>query len=127
MNDIVQRIHDRLNSVQRDRVAALSQLRTLQAAADSAKTTIHHLELKSLSDAARDSDPHASALHDLVELRQQRARLKQSQSDLAQLHDKLKKIEKVIDSHKFWLDYANTTDPTRQNDAKDWFKHTIEY
>ena len=127
MNDIAQRIHDRLTTIQRDQAVATSHLRTLQAAVDSTKTTIHHLELKSLSDAARDSDPHASALHDLMELRQQRASLKQSESDLTHLHDKLKKIEKVIDSHKFWLDYANTTDPARQNDAKDWFRHTIEY
>jgi len=127
MNDVAQRIHDRLILLQRDESTVRRQLQTLENTIHTTTSTMHHLEFKSISDATRDSDPHGSVLHDAVELRRQRANVKQAESDAVHLKEKLKKIETLINSHTFWEDYATTTDLSRQNEAQDWFKHPISY
>ena len=127
MNEITMRIRERLSSVQRDESNADRQIRDLQSTIQPLTSSMHRLEFQSLSDATQDTDQHSKTLHDVMALRQQRAALKQTESELLRLREKMKKIEKTIDSHKFWLDYANTTDVRKQNEANNWFTHKIDY
>ena len=121
ISPVAERIYAKMNNLIKERDQVGSQINKLQQAIGGVKKHIHHTELEIVADAA---SVHTGGMLDrrltdeMRELNKERRELHDDEKVLEALTASYNKLTKLIEDHRFWMRWSDTTDPARQREAE---------
>jgi hypothetical protein len=121
ISPVAERIYNEIKLLTRQKDELSNQMTKLRHAIDHVKHEMHHTEWLVVSESAPedlDHTPDARLGRELRELYKERKDLHEDEKILKDLTQKYDVLVKKIDTYRFWMRRADTSDPVRQREAE---------